>query len=85
MHGYKKARREALSRRRRFFLFPYLTDLAYLPYLLIFTELVNLVVLHRVACLRQPRGLLLSPRAIGFSLSLGPGKHIAAQAPSFRA
>ena len=41
--------------------------------------------LHRVACLRQPRELLLSPRAIGFSLSLGPGEHIAAQAPSFRA
>jgi hypothetical protein len=43
------------------------------------------VVLHRVACLRQPRKLLLSPRAIGLSLSLGPGKHIAVQAPSFRA
>jgi hypothetical protein len=68
-----------------FFLFTYLIDLAYLPYLLIFLELGNLVVLHRVACLRQPRKLLLSPRAIRLSLSLGPGKHIAAQAPSFRA
>ena len=63
------------------FLFPYLIDLAYLPYSLFFPELGNLVVLHRVACLRQPRGLSLSPRAIGLSLSLGPGKHTAAQAP----
>ena len=88
MHGCKKARREALARSRSFFsisIFPYLADLAYLPYLLIFPKLWNLVVLHRVACLRQPRELLLSPRAIGFSLSLESGKHIAAQAPSFRA
>jgi hypothetical protein len=41
-------------------------------------------VLHRVACLRQPRGLLLPPKATGFSLSLGPRKHIAAQAPPLR-
>ena len=68
-----------------FYIFPYLTDVAYLPYSLISPELGNLVVLHRVACLRQPRELLLSPRAIGFSLSLGHGKHIAAQAPSLRA
>jgi hypothetical protein len=85
MHGYKKARRKALASRRRFFLFPYSNDLAHLPYLLIFPKLGNLVVLHRVACLRQPRKLLLSPRAIGLSLSLGPGKHIAVQAPLFRA
>ena len=63
----------------------FITDLAYLPYSLNFPELGNLVVLHRAACLLQPRELLLSPKAIGFSLSLGPGKHIAAQAPSFRA
>jgi hypothetical protein len=66
-----------------FYLFPYLTDLAYSPYLLIFPELWNLVVLHRVACLRQPRKFFLSPRAISLSLPQGPGKHIAAQAPSF--
>jgi hypothetical protein len=51
MHGCKKAHRKAPARCGRFFLFQYLTDLAYLPYLLIFPELGNLVVLHRVACL----------------------------------
>jgi hypothetical protein len=30
MYGYKKARRKALARRRRYFLFQYLSDLAHL-------------------------------------------------------